>query len=211
PALKPARAGERAQKRSMRTGAWKSPRGECDRSVSVSDRLSTHSRRGRRAQISLPPLPTGSLLLCWGRRRESRRNRHPECLTWTANRILVAKVATLSPAAAQPRLARRRARRAEIAAGPALVGAEVAATGAVKHDQGGVEILQHDLGRIFFLAVLVLVLARLQRALEINLRAFLQVLLDHPAKTLAEDHDPMPFGLLAPFAGRLVAPRLRGR
>src|SRR5262249_38372509 len=63
---------------------------------------------------------------------------------------------------------------------------------------------------IFVLAVLVLVFARLQRAFQIDLRAFLQVLLDHSAKTLAEDHDPMPFGLLAPFAGRLVAPRLRG-
>ena len=87
----------------------------------------------------------------------------------------------------------------------------LAASGAIEHRQRRVEALQHDLGRVAVLAVLVLPFARLQRAFEINLRAFLEVLLGDLGEALAEDHDAMPFGLLAPLAGCLVAPAFRGR
>src|SRR5208282_5554649 len=71
------------------------------------------------------------------------------------------------------------------------------------------EALQHDLGRVAVLAGLVLPFARLQRAFEVNLRAFLEILLDDPAQILIEDDDAVPFGLFPPLAGRLVAPGLR--
>src|SRR4249919_3898830 len=94
----------------------------------------------------------------------------------------------------------------------AAVGARAAtAAGAIEHRELRVEALQHDLGRVAVLPVFVLPFARLQRAFEINLRAFLEVLLGDLGESLAEDHDAMPFGLLAPLAGRLVAPGLRGR
>src|SRR5262245_41520727 len=80
----------------------------------------------------------------------------------------------------------------------------------VEHGELAVEALQHDLGRVLVLALLVLPFARLQRAFEVNLGAFLEVLFGDPAQVLIEDHHPMPFGALASLAGRLVAPRIGG-
>src|ERR1700738_4251077 len=82
--------------------------------------------------------------------------------------------------------------------------------GPVEHGVLAVEALQHDLGRVLVLTGLVLPFARLQRAFEVNLGALLEVLLDDAAEVLVEDHHPVPFGALAPLAGRLVAPRVGG-
>ena len=62
-----------------------------------------------------------------------------------------------------------------------------AAAAAVEHGQRRVEALQHDLGRVFVVAVLVGPFAGLQRAFEINLRALLEILLDDLAQALVED------------------------
>jgi multiple antibiotic resistance protein len=85
------------------------------------------------------------------------------------------------------------------------------ATGAVEHSQLRVEALQHDLGGVAFLPVLVLPFARLQRAFQINLRAFLEILLGDLAEAFIEDHYAMPFSLLTPLASRSVTPALRRR
>src|SRR5690348_17679472 len=108
-----------------------------------------------------------------------------------------------------PRRGRDRATGAEIAG---IVGAEAAATAAaaVQHGQGRVEALQHDFGRVFLDAALVGPFARLQRALDVNLGALLQILLDNLAKRLGEDDDPVPLGLFLALAGALVAPGLGG-
>src|ERR1700680_3069190 len=63
------------------------------------------------------------------------------------------------------------------------------AAAAVEHCQLGVEALQHDLGRVFVLAGLILPFAGLQRTFKVHLRALFQILLGHPAKRLAEDDD----------------------
>src|SRR5215471_2567161 len=128
-----------------------------------------------------------------------------------SKRNLVVHVAALA-GARQGRLllARRGAGGAEII----LVGAELAAgaiPGPVEHGELRIEILQHHLGGVFVLARLVLPFARLQLALEIDLRALLQILLGDPAKPLVEDDHAVPFGLLAALAGRLVAPGVRRR
>src|SRR5580765_166309 len=128
----------------------------------------------------------------------------------SSERNLVVHVVALAAGAGHRRLALAwrggRPGRAEVA----IVG-PCSAAGAVEHGQRRVEALQHDLGRVAVLAVLVLPFARLQRAFEINLRAFLEVLLGNLGEALAADDDAMPFGLLAPFAGCLVAPAFRGR
>src|SRR6516165_6484490 len=49
------------------------------------------------------------------------------------------------------------------------------AAGAVEHGQLRVEALQHDLGGVALLPVLVLPFARLQRAFQVNLRALLEI------------------------------------
>ncbi len=48
--------------------------------------------------------------------------------------------------------------------------------------------------------------AGLQRALDVNLGALLQILLGDLAEAFGEDHHPMPLGLFLALAGRLVAP-----
>src|SRR6185312_11292972 len=128
-----------------------------------------------------------------------------------SERDLVVHVVALAATGARHCRAARRGRtgRAEIAAAVGA-GARARAAAAVEHGQVRIEALQHDLGRVAVVAVLVLPFARLQRALEINLGALLQVLLSDLGKALAEDHHAMPFRLLAPLAGRLVAPVLRG-
>src|SRR4029077_9924990 len=98
---------------------------------------------------------------------------------------------------------------------PGIVGAEItAASGAgaaraVEQGQLAAEALQHHLGRVAVLARLVLPFARLQLALDVNLRALLEILLGDPAQILVEDDDAMPLGLFPPLAGRLVLPGIR--
>src|SRR5207253_5547712 len=95
-----------------------------------------------------------------------------------------------------------------------IVGAEAAATAAaaaIEHGQGRVEALQHDFGRVFLDAALVGPFAGLQRALDVNLGALLQILLGDLAESLVEDHDAVPLGLFLALAGALVAPGLRRR
>src|SRR5208282_3531742 len=67
-----------------------------------------------------------------------------------------------------------------------------------------------DFGRVAVIAALVLPLARLQLALEIDLRALLAILLGDLAEVLVEDHDVVPLGLLLALARGLVAPGLGG-
>src|SRR5262249_17879522 len=127
-----------------------------------------------------------------------------------SKRNLVVHVAALAGAGhGRLLLARRGAGGAEII----LVGAELAAgaiPGPVEHGELRIEVLQHHLGGVLVLARLILPFARLQLALEIDLRALLQILLGHPAKPLVEDDHAVPFGLLAALAGCLVAPGIRG-
>src|SRR6185295_16681765 len=111
-----------------------------------------------------------------------------------------------------PRRGADRSTGAEVAAG--IIGGEAAATAAaaaVEHRQGRVEALQHDFGRVLLDAALVGPFAGLQRALDVNLGALFQILLDNLAKRFGEDHDAMPLGLFLALAGALVAPRLRRR
>ena len=71
---------------------------------------------------------------------------------------------------------------------PPIIGAEAAATAAaaaaVEHGQRRVEALQHHFGRVFLDAGLVGPFAGLQRALDVNLGALLQVLLGDLAERL---------------------------
>src|SRR6185295_5821139 len=88
-----------------------------------------------------------------------------------------------------------------------IVGAEAAATAAaaaIEPGQGRVKTLQHAFGRVFLDAALVGPFAGLQRALDVNLGALLQILLDNLAKRLGEDHDAVPLGLFLALAGALV-------
>ena len=88
--------------------------------------------------------------------------------------------------------------------------ARTRAAGAVEQCQLAAEVLQHHFGGIAVLAGLILPFARLQRAFDVNLRAFLEILLGDLAQILVEDHDPVPLGLFTPLAGRLVLPVFRG-
>ena len=62
--------------------------------------------------------------------------------------------------------------------------AATAAATAVEHGQGRVEALQHDFGRVLLVAALVGPFAGLQRALDVNLGALLQILLGDLAEPL---------------------------
>src|ERR1700683_4291233 len=93
---------------------------------------------------------------------------------------------------------------AEIAAAPATAARRVA--GAIEQRELAAKTLQHYFGRIAVLARLILPLSRLQRAFDVNLRAFLEILLGDPAQVLVEDYDPVPLGLFLALAGRLVFP-----
>src|SRR5579862_85321 len=107
-------------------------------------------------------------------------------------------------------------RRAEITA--RVIGAEIAATaaartratGAVEQRQLAAKPLQHHFGRVAVLARLILPFARLQRALDENFRALLEILLGDPAQILIENDDAMPLGLFLALARGLVLPGLRG-
>src|SRR5262249_42601286 len=83
-------------------------------------------------------------------------------------------------------------------------------TAAVKHGQLAAETLQHHLRGIALLPRLVGPFARLQRALDVDLAAFLQIFLRHLRQALVEDHDAVPLGALAPLTAVLVAPGLGG-
>ena len=86
-----------------------------------------------------------------------------------------------------------------------------ALAGAVEKRELAAKALQHHFGRVAVLARLVLPFARLQRALEVNLRALFQILLGDAAEIFIEDDDAVPFGFFLALAGRLVAPRVRRR
>src|ERR1700733_2820688 len=105
-----------------------------------------------------------------------------------------------------------RARRAEIAAAGFVhvaAAASARAPRAIEQRQLAAKVLQHDFGGIAVLTGLILPFARLQRALDVNLRALLEILLGDPAQVFIEDDDAMPFGFFAPLAGTLVLPGFR--
>ncbi len=67
---------------------------------------------------------------------------------------------------------------------------------------------QHDLGAVAVLARLVLPFAGFQLALEIDLRALLQLLLGQAHQAFVEDGNRVPLGALAALAGIAVFPGL---
>lgn len=72
----------------------------------------------------------------------------------------------------------------------------------VQHDQRGVEILEHDFGRVAIRArFFVLPLTGLDLALQIDLASFLEILLGNLCQTFVEDYDAVPLGLFASLAG----------
>src|SRR5262245_32203021 len=106
------------------------------------------------------------------------------------------------------------ARRGAGGAGIILIGATVAVgpiAGPVEQDKLRIEGLQHYFGGILVLARLVLPFARLQGALEIDLRALLQIFLSDPAQAFVEDRNAMPFDLFTRFSSAFVGPFLRRR
>src|SRR5690348_13360689 len=99
--------------------------------------------------------------------------------------------------------------------GRRLAGAAAAATtaftaAAIQHGQFAAEILQHDLGGVFLLPVLVGPFAGLKLALDINLGTLAQIFLRHIRQVLVEDHHPVPLSLLFALAAGLVAPAFGG-
>src|SRR5829696_1462526 len=64
-----------------------------------------------------------------------------------------------------------------------------AALAAIEDREVAPEALDHDLGRVLLLAGLIRPFAGLKLALDVNLRALLQVLLGDPGEVLVEDHD----------------------
>src|ERR1700757_2186052 len=88
-----------------------------------------------------------------------------------------------------------RAAGAEIAARLLAKTPASAAATAVKHGEVGAEALQNHLCGILLDAALVGPFAGLERAFDVNLRAFLQVLLGNLGEPLIENHDAVPFGL----------------
>src|SRR5215467_4423705 len=88
-----------------------------------------------------------------------------------------------------------------------------AARARVAHPRAAAEHLHalgDDLGRVALLAFLVLPLARAQRALDVDLRALLQVLARDLGEAV-EEHHAMPLGALLLLAARLVLPLVGGR
>jgi alkylation response protein AidB-like acyl-CoA dehydrogenase len=97
-----------------------------------------------------------------------------------------------------------------IGIGAQMIGVAAGAlAAAVKHGELATELLQHHLGGGSFLPRLVLELARLQRALDVDLRAFAQIVLGHLHQVVVEDHHAVPLGALLALAGVAVAPGLR--
>ena len=65
---------------------------------------------------------------------------------------------------------------------------------AVQHGEHPAEVLQNNFGGVLIGAGLVRPFARLNRALDVNLGALLQIALRNVSER-AEDYDPMPLGL----------------
>src|SRR5262249_16153339 len=133
-------------------------------------------------------------------------------------RDLVVQLAREAAAAAgvASAVARRLARPGLAEIGTAAVAAGIAdlrvtaLSAGIQHLQLAAEFLQYDLGRVAVLAALVLPFAGLQLTLDVNLGAFLQVLLGDLDQIVVEDHDVVPLGLLLALARVLVAPGLAG-
>src|SRR6185437_11846566 len=70
-----------------------------------------------------------------------------------------------------------------------VAAAAVAAAAAIEHGELAAVTLQHDLRRVALLPRIVGPFACLERALEIDLGALLQVLLDDLHELVVEDHD----------------------
>ena len=103
---------------------------------------------------------------------------------------------------------------AALTTAPAVAGtAALAATAwlAVEHFHFRVKALQHDIGRIAVVAGLVLPLAGLQLALEIDLAALAQIFFGDAGEALVIDRDIVPLGLFLALAGLLVLPAFRCR
>src|SRR3954451_24975730 len=92
---------------------------------------------------------------------------------------------------------------------PAAAGAGAGAA-AVEQDELAAEALEDDLGRIAVGAALVLPFAGLDLALEIDLRAFLQIGFGDLAEILVEDDDPVPLGPLLAVAVAILPALRRG-
>jgi hypothetical protein len=80
---------------------------------------------------------------------------------------------------------------------------------AVEHGQHRIEALENDLGRIAVGARLVLPLAGLQRALDIDLAALAQIFLRDVRQAFVEDLDRVPLGLFLALAAGAILPALR--
>src|SRR5262249_59401594 len=102
-------------------------------------------------------------------------------------------------------LARGLLRRLALARGDRRLFVVAAARARVAHSRAAAEHLHalgDDLGRVALLAFLVLPLARAQRPLDIDLRAFLQVLAGD-LREAVEEHHTVPLGTLLLLAARL--------
>src|SRR5262249_25155958 len=97
--------------------------------------------------------------------------------------------------------------RAEVAVGPALIVSS--SLWVAKHDQLVAVALQRDLSRNPLLSRLRLPLTRLQRAFDVDLAAFAQMLLGDEGE-IVEDDDAVPLGLRTALAGAFIAPRFGG-
>src|SRR5438874_11501498 len=95
-----------------------------------------------------------------------------------------------------------------IAAAEIVTATATAATAAVEKDELAAEALEDDFGRIAVGAGLVLPLARLDLALEIDLGALAQIGFGDAAEIFVEDDDAVPLGPLLALAV-LVLPGLR--
>src|SRR3954453_1239840 len=124
--------------------------------------------------------------------------------------VHVAVAATAASGNGTARCAADRTGGAEIAARlVAEAAASPTAATTVQHRQGRVEALQHDFGRVLLDAALVGPFAGLERTLDVNLGALLQILLNNLAQRFGEDHDAVPLGLFLALTGALVAPGFR--
>ena len=68
------------------------------------------------------------------------------------------------------------------------------------HLQLAAELTEHDLGGVLVVAFLILPLAGLELAFDVDLATALQVAFRHVGQTLVKNHHAMPFGLLALLA-----------
>ena len=80
----------------------------------------------------------------------------------------------------------------------------------IQHGHHAAIILQNNLCRIAVIATVILPFAGLQLALNIDFRAFFQILLGDAAKSLGKQDNTMPFGLFAAFARVFITPVFAG-